>query len=559
MVTRHDHFLRGARFLGGGASPRILKRTDQEFIPALLAELRTEEGREAARATLAGDREEATSALRLYQPVHRVFHLAVLEAFCDELGNPRVDPRRVESAGVVVRRLARPTEVRGGRVRPLPYDTLVEQARRDPKSVPVEGWMKEGERVAGWVPLDGRGPGPDADPDPERRRPALRAGHLALTAELALRLPRAPRYAEATSALFVAPPDACAAAGATLLYGMVPLASSDRVEALPEPPRTDEKGVGLMVPEFLRPRARPGSVVLRGAPDRMHGGGTRPEAPGTQRWYLPEVLLPERMPDIDVEGDYLAARMGDLSLLRGTGAFDGSPAAEAFLAYLDQVTAWDPSGELPDRGLGGVLAEAARLFEQDERKGLGRVWAWRMPAGAAWHRGLRDRLKPLLDRTLDELTAGAGRFDRRDALYHVRAFVRLRRCDGCPPELVWSDPSEPFRIVPWYEAGGPPVRVQLPEARLSDMARLKPNVAFEVPASVQDLLAGMKIKKPLDVQPGNLKLGVAWICGFSIPLITLCAFIVLSIFLMLLNIVFWWLPFIKICIPIPRISASERP
>jgi hypothetical protein len=54
-----------------------------------------------------------------------------------------------------------------------------------------------------------------------------------------------------------------------------------------------------------------------------------------------------------------------------------------------------------------------------------------------------------------------------------------------------------------------------------------------------------------------LKLG--WICGFNIPLITICAFFVLNIFLMLLNIVFFWLPIIKICIPIPAPSNTEDP
>jgi len=33
---------------------------------------------------------------------------------------------------------------------------------------------------------------------------------------------------------------------------------------------------------------------------------------------------------------------------------------------------------------------------------------------------------------------------------------------------------------------------------------------------------------------------------------------VLSIFLSLLNILFWWLPLVKICIPIPKSSPSER-
>jgi hypothetical protein len=48
-----------------------------------------------------------------------------------------------------------------------------------------------------------------------------------------------------------------------------------------------------------------------------------------------------------------------------------------------------------------------------------------------------------------------------------------------------------------------------------------------------------------------------WICGFNIPLITICAFFVLNIFLILLNMIFFWLPFIKICIPFPLPNASN--
>ena len=45
---------------------------------------------------------------------------------------------------------------------------------------------------------------------------------------------------------------------------------------------------------------------------------------------------------------------------------------------------------------------------------------------------------------------------------------------------------------------------------------------------------------------GSMDFGM--LCGFSIPIITICAFIVLQIFLSLLHIIFWWLPFVRICI-----------
>jgi hypothetical protein len=46
-------------------------------------------------------------------------------------------------------------------------------------------------------------------------------------------------------------------------------------------------------------------------------------------------------------------------------------------------------------------------------------------------------------------------------------------------------------------------------------------------------------------------ISLMWICSFSLPIITLCAFIVLSIFLSLFDLIFRWLLFIKICIPFP--------
>jgi hypothetical protein len=59
-----------------------------------------------------------------------------------------------------------------------------------------------------------------------------------------------------------------------------------------------------------------------------------------------------------------------------------------------------------------------------------------------------------------------------------------------------------------------------------------------------------------DVLNGKVDGGVAaqfdfgTICSFSIPIITICALIVLLIFLYLLNIVFWWIPFFRICFPL---------
>jgi len=70
-------------------------------------------------------------------------------------------------------------------------------------------------------------------------------------------------------------------------------------------------------------------------------------------------------------------------------------------------------------------------------------------------------------------------------------------------------------------------------------------------------LQGTSMSGLMNGSGGGGKLNLDWICGFNIPLITICAFFVLNIFLMLLNIVFFWLPFIKICIPFPSPSSAS--
>jgi len=80
-----------------------------------------------------------------------------------------------------------------------------------------------------------------------------------------------------------------------------------------------------------------------------------------------------------------------------------------------------------------------------------------------------------------------------------------------------------------------------------------------VPESVFNLMQRNKdvqnLKDPIK-KAGVPQIGIAWLCGFNIPTITFCAFLVLNIFLGMLNIIFSWMAFVKICIPIPIIKKS---
>jgi hypothetical protein len=109
--------------------------------------------------------------------------------------------------------------------------------------------------------------------------------------------------------------------------------------------------------------------------------------------------------------------------------------------------------------------------------------------------------------------------------------------------------------VPWYESGeAPPTQVALPEITPNFLKNLKPNVSFIVPESLFNLL---NKNSPADFVSGNVsqagaKLALDWICSFNIPIITICAFIVLNIFLQLFDIIFHWMLFINICLPFPK-------
>jgi hypothetical protein len=171
---------------------------------------------------------------------------------------------------------------------------------------------------------------------------------------------------------------------------------------------------------------------------------------------------------------------------------------------------------------------------------------------------LHGALHAAMQSRLTAMRAKAGRFDEPGARYQLRAFVRLKPEGPCPARIVWSDPGPAFVIAAWYDgAGAPPVQIPLPDPGDKDLLRtLKPSVAFVVPPSLQNLLSGATQDLLGGKVTSNSNFGLTWICAFNIPIITICAFIVLNIFLGLFNLVFGWLFAMKICLPFPKIPPK---
>jgi hypothetical protein len=152
------------------------------------------------------------------------------------------------------------------------------------------------------------------------------------------------------------------------------------------------------------------------------------------------------------------------------------------------------------------------------------------------------------------------------ATYRIRCLYRRPRCAPVPQARVAvplnaftdvvSASSDDFAIAALFDPDAPArdIRIPLPiDTSVRDLRKFRKNVGFVISNQLRGQMNRVTdLKKALD---GDLGSAETWdlgmICQFSIPIITICALIILIVFLFLLNIVFFWLPFFKICLPVP--------
>lgn len=500
-MVDHPVIIRPATFANAVGGVTILQRTERSFIPAILNGLKTDQGRSGLASTSIPPAGPGQN-LKLFQPVHQLFTVAVIEVCCDTYGTPRLDPVKIDSCGLVLRRLK--------------VDDLgnnVEQA-----------WCKSADTIQGWITLTSVQQ--DWDPDPTKRPVQLKSGNPEIDLRLSQLHPLRVPMAESVSPLFVAPPDACQAAKRTVLYGVVPLTSTEVSEAAGGPPSFNPDDVMKTLPFFLLPAnngRRPGvptanATLVAGDKDRIE--------------LAPFVTA---LVQVKIELD----------------AFGSSSASTAFFAFLNSFSLQDGAGKFL-ANLGDFLESAATvLLDKESGSSVQMPSQWPDFTDADRNNAARLAYACLQARSAG-IVGGERRYQDPSALYRLRPFTRVKRSDGCPPKLFWGNESDPFKIAPWYDSAGlPPVRIDLPDPTADFLKSLKPNVAFSVPPK---LFAAMQSDAKSAVQgagSGGTNLGVTWVCSFSIPIITICAFFVLNIFLTLFDIIFFWMLFVKICIPIP--------
>ena len=518
MVTVHadSHALlvRAPSVFPGAATafqtaPAVFERTDEDFIDAIYSELRSPEGLQKLRKTMLAPADD-TQPWKLHPPLHQTFYIAMMEVACETYGLPRYDPKKIDSAGIVVRRVA--ADVNGAPFRPER----------------LQGWMRRGKALQGWASFE-HDSDLDFDPDSDHRLGALRSGNLEINRRLVRLRERTDALTESVSPAFVAPPDICDALGRTIVFGTIPASSFESSETEPPPKFSDDE-------------------VLRDYPTYFRSGAPRAVNPSNK------TLTWENAADADVQSFASFIRQVGFTY----GAFGKEPEAVALFQLLNTLDlnegkgAKKPAGDFIRQAFTVLIEQRGKL----DGSGGSVTMPERWPAVSSTLAGnLLRAVKLRLEQRLSALSPAVGRFEDPRSLYRARLLIRTREHPACPAQLRWSRYTTRFRIAPWYENGGRgPVRIPLPDLTSDSVRDLTPNVTFQVPQALFDMLAQNSpdslIKGEGKEKKGGVELG--WICSFNLPSIFLCAFIVLNLFLQLFDIIFQWMLFIKICIPYPK-------
>jgi hypothetical protein len=148
---------------------------------------------------------------------------------------------------------------------------------------------------------------------------------------------------------------------------------------------------------------------------------------------------------------------------------------------------------------------------------------------------------------------------RGEAVYALRCVYKRPMCGPLKPAVV-SDPTGEFTIAPFYDMDAPvrPVLITLPaNLGLKDLRRFRKGVSFVLSEQLQKQMSRVKsLKDALDKNIGEgQQFDIGVICSFSIPIITIVALILIMMIVGLLNLVFMWMPLLRICVPIGKAKS----
>jgi hypothetical protein len=176
------------------------------------------------------------------------------------------------------------------------------------------------------------------------------------------------------------------------------------------------------------------------------------------------------------------------------------------------------------------------------------------------------------------LAAQMSKNERQIGWFVIRCIYERPRCIPVILPVV-SKATEPFQMAAFFDPDAParPIRIPMPiDTTPAGLRKFDKNTAI----MLSDALCG-QVKRAQGMSLGDLVLSVLpWplhkdlpsgdsgpcedgginigmICSLSIPIITICALILLLIIVNLFDIIFRWIPFFISCFPLPKFNAKE--
>jgi hypothetical protein len=175
------------------------------------------------------------------------------------------------------------------------------------------------------------------------------------------------------------------------------------------------------------------------------------------------------------------------------------------------------------------------------------------------------------------VVAQAGTIPFDSPWFTVRCVLERPNCAALAEPVV-SDPTAAFQLAAFFDPDAParPIRIGMPaDTTPAGLRKFDRNTAFVLSdvlsgqvSMLKSLSFGDLIRAVLpfplhkDLNVGDLKPGsesgggFGMVCSFSLPIITICALIMLLITVKLLDIVLYWMPFFQICLPLPKQGGS---
>ncbi len=165
------------------------------------------------------------------------------------------------------------------------------------------------------------------------------------------------------------------------------------------------------------------------------------------------------------------------------------------------------------------------------------------------------------------------------AWYIIRCVFERPLCAD-QEAFTFSQPTAPFQIASFFDPDAParPIRISLPlDTSPAGLRKFSKNTAFVISdvlacqmERVGDLTLGDLVLSVLPwpfhkslpgPKPGSCAegsgLSLGMICTLSIPIITICALVLLMIMVTLLDMIFRWIPYFIMCLPLPSLKGKE--